>query len=82
DDFALVDALDQDYDPTSRAAAFSFLRESIHQGEIITGLLYIDEGTGDMHSDAGTVDMPLSRIAYEDLNPGGKKLAELMGRYR
>ena len=74
--------IDQDYDPTSRAAAFSFLRESIHQGEIITGLLYIDEGTGDMHSDAGTVDMPLSRIAYEDLNPGGKKLAELMGRYR
>lgn len=74
--------LDEDYDPTSRAAAFSFLRDSIHKGEIITGLLYIDDGTGDMHSDAGTVDTPLSHLPYDALNPGQDKLAELMNRYR
>lgn len=74
--------LNQDYDPTSRATAFSFLRDSIHQGEIITGLLYIDEGTGDMHSDASTVETPLSQLGYEDLNPGQENLAALMSRYR
>jgi len=74
--------LNEDYDPTSRAAAFSFLRDSINQGEIITGLLYIDESTGDMHSDACTVDRPLSKLPYEDLNPGQEKLANLMDRYR
>ncbi len=74
--------LDKDYDPTSRAAAFSFLRDSIHKGEIITGLLYIDEGVGDMHSDAGTVATPLSKLSYDELNPGAGELAKLMGRYR
>lgn len=74
--------LNQDYDPTSRAAAFSFLRDSIHKGEIITGLLYIDEGTGDMHSDAGTVETPLSHLSYDALNPGQDELADLMNRYR
>lgn len=74
--------LDKSYDPTSRAAAFSFLRDSINKGEIITGLLYIDESTGDMHSDAGTVETPLSQLGYEDLNPGQDQLDELMNRYR
>lgn len=74
--------LNQDYDPTSRAAAFSFLRDSIHKGEIITGLLYIDEGLGDMHSDAGTVETPLSQLPYKELTPGPEKLADLMNRYR
>jgi 2-oxoglutarate ferredoxin oxidoreductase subunit beta len=74
--------LDEDYDPTSRAAAFSFLRDSIHKGEIITGLLYIDEGMSDMHGDAGTVETPLSHLPYDELMPGKEKLAELMSRYR
>ena len=74
--------LDKEYDPTSRAAAFSFLRDSINKGEIITGLLYIDEGTADMHTDANTVDGPLAELPYKDLNPGRDKLAELMKRYR
>ena len=74
--------LDEDYDPTSRAAAFSFLRDSIHKGEIITGLLYIDEGVGDMHSDAKTVETPLSKLPYDVLNPGASELAKLMDRYR
>jgi len=74
--------LDEGYDPTSRAAAFSFLRDSINKGEISTGLLYIDAEVGDMHSDAGTVKAPLSHLRYDDLKPGSDKLAELMDRYR
>jgi 2-oxoglutarate ferredoxin oxidoreductase subunit beta len=74
--------LNEDYDPTSRAAAFSFLRDSVNQGEIITGLLYINESPGDMHSDASTVDTALANLDYKDLNPGRQKLAELMSRYR
>lgn len=70
------------YDPTSRAAAFSFLRDSINAGEILTGLLYIDEESGDMHDLSGSVEQPLSKIPYEDLNPGNDKLAKLMDRYR
>lgn len=74
--------VNKDYDPTSRAAAFSFLRDSVRSGEIITGLLYIDEEAGDMHEISGSVDTPLSQIAYEDLNPGKEALAGVMDRYR
>jgi 2-oxoglutarate ferredoxin oxidoreductase subunit beta len=74
--------IDEKYDPTSRAAAFSFLRDSVNAGEIMTGLLYIDEETGDMHDLSGSVQQPLSKIPYENLNPGSDKLAKLMDRYR
>jgi 2-oxoglutarate ferredoxin oxidoreductase subunit beta len=74
--------LNEDYDPTSRAAAFKFLRDSINQGEIITGLLYIDGQTSDMHLDASTVETPLCQLPYDTLNPGEDKLTELMNRYR
>jgi 2-oxoglutarate ferredoxin oxidoreductase subunit beta len=65
-----------------KAAAFSYLRDSVNAGEIITGLLYIDEESGDMHDLSGSVDQPLSQIPYEELNPGKAGLAKLMDRYR
>ena len=67
--------VDRDYDPTSRAAAFSYLRDSVNAGEIITGLLYIDEESGDMHDLSGSVDTPLCKIPYDELNPGVESLA-------
>jgi len=74
--------INKEYDPTSRAAAFSFLRNSVNAGEIITGLLYIDEEAGDMHHLSRSVERPLSQIPYEELNPGGEALARVMQRYR
>ena len=74
--------VDKQYDPTSRAAAFSYLRDSVNAGEIITGLLYIDEETGDMHDLSGSVDTPLSQLPFDDLNPGADALAKVMDRYR
>lgn len=74
--------VDNDYDPTSRAAAFSYLRDRVNAGEIITGLLYIDESKGDMHELSGTVDAPLSTLEYKDLNPGKEALHKLQARYR
>lgn len=74
--------VDRHYDPTSRAAAFSFLRDSIGRGEIITGLLYIDQESGDMHNLSGSVDQPLASIPYTELNPGKDTLAKVMNRYR
>ena len=74
--------VDKDYDPTSRAAAFSYLRGSVKAGEIITGLLYIDAETGDMHDLSGSVDQPLAQIPYGELNPGKESLSDLMDRYR
>lgn len=74
--------VDKNYDPTSREAAFSYLRGSVRAGEIITGLLYIDEETGDMHDLSGSVDRPLAKIPYAELNPGKDTLAKVMNGYR
>ncbi len=74
--------VEKDYDPTSRAAAFAYLRNAVRAGEIVTGLLYIDEEMGDMHALSGSVDRPLASIPYNELNPGPETLSRLMNRYR
>jgi 2-oxoglutarate ferredoxin oxidoreductase subunit beta len=71
-----------EYDPTNRDAAYAYLRARQTQGEVVTGLLYIDESAPDMHGVAGTVATPLVDLAFEALCPGGAALAELMEEYR
>lgn len=74
--------VDQEYDPTDRAAAYSFLSKRAQKGEIVTGLLFIDESPGDMHEISATSDTPLSQIPYAKLIPGKAKLDKILSRYR
>ena len=71
-----------DYDPTNRDAAYAHVRERQSRGEVVTGLLYIDEGAADMHGVSRTVSRPLVEIPYDELCPGSGALAELMEEYR
>ena len=71
-----------DYDPTDRDAAYAYVRSAQGRGEIVTGLLYIDETAADMHGVSGTVSTPLVDLPYEQVCPGGAALAELMHEYR
>ncbi len=73
--------IDQAYDPTSRSRAFSYLAERRRKGEIVTGLLYIDEGQKTMHEVAGTVERPLTELQFEDLCPGVGALEGILARY-
>lgn len=47
-----------------------------------TGLLYIDEGSPDMHGVNGSIEGALTGVPYEALCPGNAKLQELMEEYR
>jgi 2-oxoglutarate ferredoxin oxidoreductase subunit beta len=71
-----------DYNPTDRDAAYSYVRDRNAAGEVVTGLLYIDESAPDMHAVAGTIERPLVEIPYAELCPGSGALAELMDEYR
>ena len=71
-----------EYDPRDRDAAYAHVREHQIRGEVVTGLLYIDESAPDMHGVSGTVDRPLVDIPFEELCPGSNALAELMDEYR
>jgi 2-oxoglutarate ferredoxin oxidoreductase subunit beta len=72
----------EDYDPTNRDAAYAYVRDRQGKGEVVTGLLYIDETAPDMHGVSGSVARPLVDLAYEELCPGSKALDELMAEYR
>jgi 2-oxoglutarate ferredoxin oxidoreductase subunit beta len=72
----------EDYDPTDRAGAFSYIQEHQERGEIVTGLLYIDEEQGDMHAVAHTIEEPLVSLPYAELCPGAEALEELQKRFR
>ena len=71
-----------EYDPTDRDAAYAHVRAHQERGEIVTGLLYIDEQSSDMHDIAHTVERPLVELPYESLCPGREALEKLMDEYR
>jgi hypothetical protein len=81
-DSIVLRKVDGGYDPTSRAAAFKYLRERFNAGEITTGLLYVNELREEMHELMGNVDTPLSKLPLGELNPGKEELAKIQGRYR
>ncbi|CAN5130896.1 2-oxoacid:ferredoxin oxidoreductase subunit beta [soil metagenome] len=71
-----------DYEPTSRKEAFSFIQTKLKQREYVTGLLFIDEASRDLHDANATVEQPLNALPFEALSPGAATLAEILRRYR
>ena len=70
------------YDPADRGAAFQYITERQKQGEIATGLLFIDESQPDMHEVNQTTPGSLARHDYDALCPGSAALDELQARFR
>ena len=78
----LLRKIDKDYDPTSRARAFKYLRERFNAGEIVTGLLYINDERKEMHDLMGNVDTPFAELPMESLRPPKGELDNILKRYR
>jgi 2-oxoglutarate ferredoxin oxidoreductase subunit beta len=74
--------IESEYDPTSRAKAFKYLRDRFNAGEITTGLLYIDDLRKEMHDLMGNIETPLSEYPLEKLRPGNSELKKILSRYR
>jgi 2-oxoglutarate ferredoxin oxidoreductase subunit beta len=72
----------KDYQPGNRGAALDYIRARHRDGEIVTGLLYIDESEPDMHGVNATVDRPLAQLPYDELCPGRDALLALQKRFR
>jgi 2-oxoglutarate/2-oxoacid ferredoxin oxidoreductase subunit beta len=70
------------YDPTNRDRAYAYIRERQSAGEIVTGLLYLDPDSRDVHDQSDTVDAPLTQLPYESLCPGSAELDKLQSRFR
>ena len=71
-----------DYDPTDRRKVTDYLSEHQGKGEVVTGLLYLEDDAEDIHRHLNTVDTPLNRLSEKELCPGSAKLAAINDEYR
>ena len=71
-----------DYDPTDRLSAMRYLQERQAEGEIVTGLLYVDPRSEDLHDRLDTVERPLNELGDAELCPGSAALDTLNARLR
>jgi 2-oxoglutarate/2-oxoacid ferredoxin oxidoreductase subunit beta len=74
--------LRQDYNPHDRAGAMAFLQAHAAKGEVVTGLLYIEDDAEDLHAHLNTVATPLNKLGETDLCPGSKALDGINASYR
>ncbi len=70
------------YDPTDRQKVTSYLLEQQSRGEIVTGLLFVDETVRDLHEMNNTSETPLARMDFDKLCPGSAELARLQEEFR
>jgi 2-oxoglutarate ferredoxin oxidoreductase subunit beta len=71
-----------DHDVNDRRAAMNFLLERAAAGEIVTGLLYVEPESGDLHDHLGTVAKPLNALGERELCPGSAALEKLNATLR
>jgi len=78
----LLRKVDLDYDATDRVKAMAYLHERQADGEIVTGLLYVDPDAEDLHDALGTVAKPLNGLSDAELTPGSAALARINAALR
>src|SRR5216684_3163222 len=74
--------IDADYDPHDRVGAMSFLQRHAAKGQIVTGLLYVDPESEDLHSHLDTVHTPLNQLGAAALCPGSATLDKINASLR
>jgi 2-oxoglutarate ferredoxin oxidoreductase subunit beta len=60
----------------------SYLLEQQNTGDIVTGLLYLNETVPDMHELNRTPKTALTKLLYEALCPGAAALEQLQAEFR
>ncbi|MBX2884917.1 MAG: 2-oxoacid:ferredoxin oxidoreductase subunit beta [Granulosicoccus sp.] len=66
-----------DYNPENRREAINALQDSRENGEILTGLIYIDADVKDFHSMMNMTDKPLNELTGQELCPGEDALRSI-----
>ncbi|MDE2006393.1 MAG: 2-oxoacid:ferredoxin oxidoreductase subunit beta [Rhodospirillales bacterium] len=74
--------LADDYDVHDRVAAMNFMQRRHAEGEIVTGLLYVDPDPRDLHAHLNTVTAPFNELDDATLNPGAAALEKLNAALR
>lgn len=62
--------LSDNWDPLDRQSAMNAMMNAKSNGEILTGLIYIDQESKDLHELINTTDKPLNALKQDRLCPG------------
>src|SRR5437868_2506787 len=62
--------LSREWDPEDRLSAMNAIKNASAKHEILTGLLYMNRDTKDLHHIINTTDTPLNQLTEKDLCPG------------
>ena len=74
--------LGADYDPSDKSGALAFIQDKEAQGELATGLLYLDPDPQDLHRSLNTVSAPLNALGEAELCPGPDALDRINASMR
>ena len=80
--FIQLQKLAKDWDPQNRQSAMNAMHHAKQKGEILTGLLYVNPETNDLHHILKTVAQPLNSLNEEQLCPGNKVLQGINAGFR
>jgi 2-oxoglutarate ferredoxin oxidoreductase subunit beta len=69
--------LEPDYDPSSRSRAVARLMDSTGEGNVLTGVLYLDASAPDFLTRLGTVEAPLATLPAGTVRPPRAVLDEI-----
>jgi 2-oxoglutarate ferredoxin oxidoreductase subunit beta len=64
----------RDCDLHNRIHAMTYLQERHAAGELVTGLLYLEPESQDLHEYLGTVEKPFNELGEAELIPGNEAL--------
>jgi 2-oxoglutarate/2-oxoacid ferredoxin oxidoreductase subunit beta len=78
----LLRKVSADYDPHDRLTAMTYLQARAAEGEIVTGLLYVDPDPEDLHTHLETVALPLNALGEAELCPGSAELEKINASLR
>ena len=71
-----------DYDPSDRLKATNYLLQREAEGEIVTGLLFVNSDSEDLHEHLNTTPTALNRLNTKDLCPGSSALEKINASLR
>ncbi|MEM8767085.1 MAG: 2-oxoacid:ferredoxin oxidoreductase subunit beta [Pseudomonadota bacterium] len=74
--------LDENFDVHDRIGALNYVQRRQAEGEVVTGLLYVDPDASDCHEVLDTVKRPLNELDVEDLCPGAEALGAVNASFR
>lgn len=74
--------LSPDWDPRNRFSATNALQQAQAKGEILTGLLYMNDDYDDLHATLNTSQTPLNQMSERELCPGSAVLEDINGTFR